>query len=197
MPDNAPAGRRKDRGDSAGLWYSASPYYRVKTDGLRKGTRRVADEFVRKEHFEEFCVRMDGQFLALEKRMEQGFAHAEKAREQNLAQIDLRLDAVNQRFEAVNQRFEAVDKRFDDMNRNIDQRFDDMNRSMGQRFDDMNRSVEQRFDDMIRSINLRFDSLENRFDDLRKIVLIMLTALVGATVVSLIGAAVKYVFFSG
>ena len=136
--------------------------------GLRKGTRRVADEFVRKEHFEEFCLRMDGQFLALEKRMEQGFAHAEKAREQNLAYVNLR--------------FEAVDQRLGDMNRNIDQRFE---------------AVDQRFDDMNRSMHLRFDSLENRFDDLRKIVLIMLTALAGATVVSVIGAAIKYVFLSG
>ena len=90
----------------------------------------MADEFVRKEHFEEFCRRIDGQFLALEKRMEQGFAHAEKAREQNLAQVDLR-------FNAVDQRFEAVDQRFDDMIRSINLRFD----SLENRFDDLRKIV--------------------------------------------------------
>ena len=79
----------------------------------------MADEFVRKEHFEEFCRRIDGQFLALEKRTEQGFAHAEKAREQNLAQVDLRFDAVDQRFDdmirSINLRFDSLENRFDDL----------------------------------------------------------------------------------
>ena len=74
----------------------------------------------------------------------------------------------------------------------VNQRFDDMKESVNQRFD----AVNQRFDDMHRSMKQGFDNLEKRFDDLRKIVLIMLTALVGATVVSVVGAAVKYIFFS-
>ena len=36
----------------------------------------MAEEFVRKEHFDEYTVRMDERFLSVEKRMEQGFAHA-------------------------------------------------------------------------------------------------------------------------
>ena len=102
----------------------------------------MAEEFVRKEHFEEFSRRMDERVLGVEKRMEQGFAHAAKEREQNHVHLN------------------------------------------------------QRFDDLKESLNQRFDNLDKRFDDLRKIVLIMLTALVGATVVSVVGAAVKYIFFS-
>ncbi len=69
----------------------------------------MAEEFVRKEHFEEFVKRVDERFLGVEKRMEQGFAHAEKAREQNLVHL--------------NQRFEQVDKRFDSLERRMDQGF--------------------------------------------------------------------------
>ena len=43
----------------------------------------MAEKFVRKEHFEEFALRMDERLVGVEKRVEQGFAHAEKAREQN------------------------------------------------------------------------------------------------------------------
>ena len=61
----------------------------------------MAEEFVRREHFEEFSLRIGERFLSLEKRMEQGFAHAEKAREQNLVH--------------VNQRFDGLEKRLDDL----------------------------------------------------------------------------------
>ena len=59
----------------------------------------MADEFVRKEHFDEFALRMDERFLGLEKRMEQGFAHAEKAREQNLVHVNQRFDSLERRME--------------------------------------------------------------------------------------------------
>ena len=52
----------------------------------------MAEEFVRKEHFEEFTRRIDERFLGVEKRMEQGFAHAEKAREQNFVHLNQRFD---------------------------------------------------------------------------------------------------------
>ena len=61
----------------------------------------MAEEFVRKEHFEEFALRMDERFLGVEKRMEQGFAHAAKERAQN--------------FIHLNQRFDSLEKRFDDL----------------------------------------------------------------------------------
>lgn len=54
----------------------------------------MAEEFVRKEHFDEFALRMDERFLGLEKRMEQGFAHAEKSREQNFVHVNQRLDSI-------------------------------------------------------------------------------------------------------
>ena len=47
----------------------------------------MAEEFVRIGQFEEFAARMSVSFESVEKRMEQGFAHAEKAREH----IDRRL----------------------------------------------------------------------------------------------------------
>ena len=142
----------------------------------------MAEEFVSKELFGEFVKRMDDRFDAQDKRIEDGFAHANQL-------ADQRYDSINQRLadaeKAREQGFVHVNQRFDDMN----QRFDDMNH----RFDDMNHP----FDDMNRSMNHRFDNLEKRFDDLRKIVLIMLAALVSATVVSVVGAAVKYIFFPG
>ena len=54
----------------------------------------MAEEFVRKEHFDEFALRMDERFLGLEKRMEQGFVHAEKSREQNFVHVNQRLDSI-------------------------------------------------------------------------------------------------------
>ena len=54
----------------------------------------MAEEFVRKEHFDEFALRMDERFLGIEKRMEQGFAHAEKSREQNFVHVNQRFDSI-------------------------------------------------------------------------------------------------------
>ena len=70
----------------------------------------MAEEFVRKDHFEEYSLRMDERFQSLEKRMEQGFAHAEKAREQNLLHLNQRFDDMNR---GMNQRFDALEKRMD------------------------------------------------------------------------------------
>ena len=54
----------------------------------------MVEEFVRKEHFDEYALCMDERFLSVEKRMEQGFSHAEKAREQNLFHINQRFDGL-------------------------------------------------------------------------------------------------------
>ncbi len=54
----------------------------------------MAEEFVRKEHFEEFV-----------KRMEQGFAHVN--------------ELADQRYDSMNQRFDGLEKRFDDQRRII------------------------------------------------------------------------------
>ena len=72
----------------------------------------MAEEFVRKEHFEEFALRMDERFLGVEKQMGQGFAHAEKAREQNLVHVNQRFDDMNRN---MNQRFDGLEKRLDDL----------------------------------------------------------------------------------
>lgn len=50
----------------------------------------MAEAFVRKEHFDEFALRMDECFLGIEKRMEQGFARAEKSRKQNFVHVNQR-----------------------------------------------------------------------------------------------------------
>lgn len=78
----------------------------------------MADEFIRKEHFDEHVLRIDERFLSLEKRMEQGFAHAEKAREQNLVH--------------VNQRFDDVEKRFDSLERRMEHGFSELHSDMRQ-----------------------------------------------------------------
>ena len=74
----------------------------------------MADEFVRKEHFDEYVLRMDERFLGIEKRMEQGFAHAEKTREQNLIHVNERFDDLNQRFDDLNRRFDGLERRMEE-----------------------------------------------------------------------------------
>ena len=77
----------------------------------------MAEEFVRTEHFDEFGRRIDERFLGVEKRMEQGFAHAAKERENILVHLNQRFDDMNQRFddmkENMNQRFDGLETRMD------------------------------------------------------------------------------------
>ena len=145
----------------------------------------MAEEFVRIGQFEEFSRRIDERFLGLEKKMEQGFAHAAKERENILVQLNQRLDdmkeSVNKRFDGVNQRFDSVNQRFDGVN----QRFGDLTESMNQRFDRVN----QRFDDMKESVSQRFDTLE-------KMVLWQNRIAVSILLV-ILAAALKYLFFPG
>ena len=61
----------------------------------------MAEEFVRKEHFDEYVLRMDERFISIERRMEQGFAHADKAREQNLVHINQRFDSLEKRMDQL------------------------------------------------------------------------------------------------
>lgn len=96
----------------------------------------MADEFVRREHFDEHVLRMDERFLSVEKRMEQGFAHAEKAREQNFIHVNQRFDDliqnINQRFDDVNQRFEGINQRFDRLERRMEEGFSELRADMRQ-----------------------------------------------------------------
>ena len=57
----------------------------------------MADELVRKEHFDEYARRVDERFLGVKKGMERGFAYAEKAREQDFVHINQRFDDMNRR----------------------------------------------------------------------------------------------------
>ena len=152
----------------------------------------MADEFVRVGQFEENSRRMDERFIALEKKMDQGFTHAAKERENILVHLNQRFDAVNQRFddmkESVNQRFDAVYQRFDGMNQGMNQRFDDMNQGMNQRFDDVHR----RLDDLIASVKQGFDTMEKRFDYQNRFVVGVVTTILAATL-AVVG---KYLFFS-
>ena len=66
----------------------------------------MAEEFVRKEHFDEYTVRMDERFLSVEKRMEQGLPTlAEKARVQNVVHLGQRFDDLKESF---NQRLDDL-----------------------------------------------------------------------------------------
>ena len=103
----------------------------------------MADEFVRKEHFDEYVLRTDERFLGLEKRMDQGFAHAEKAREQNFVHMNQRFDdllqGIDQRFEGINHRFDGINQRFDGIN----QRFDSLERRMEEGFSELRADMRQ------------------------------------------------------
>ena len=104
----------------------------------------MADEFVRREHFDEHAQRMDERFVHLEDTVNQRFLAVEKRME---------LDAAH-----TQENFAHVHQRFDDMKLSFDQRFDDMNLRFGQRFDDMN----QRFDELREVvIDLRSDMRED------------------------------------
>ena len=107
----------------------------------------MADEFVRKEHFDEYTLRMDERFahmedgmkqrfLSLEKRMDLDAAHTEK----NFAHVHQRFDDMNLRFDDVNQRF---DQRFDEANKRFDQRFDDLKEIVNDLRSDMREDMRQ------------------------------------------------------
>ena len=137
----------------------------------------MAEEFVSKELFGEFVKRMDERFDHIQKDMTSGFAHVNQIAEQ--------------RNDSINQRLADAEKAREQNMVHVNQRFDDMNH----RFDDMN----HRFDDMNRGINQRFDSLEKRFDDQRRIVVLMLSAILTAVIggaLAGLGVAAKYLFFS-
>ena len=130
----------------------------------------MAEEFVSKELFGEFVKRMDERFDHIQKDMTSGFAHVNQIAEQ--------------RNDSINQRLADAEKAREQNMVHVNQRFDDMN---------------HRFDDMNRGINQRFDSLEKRFDDQRRIVVLMLSAILTAVIggaLAGVGAAAKYLFFS-
>ena len=95
----------------------------------------MAEEFVRKEHFDEYAKRMDERFdqanALAEQRHEsvnQRLADAEKAREQNLVHITQRIDDLK---EGIDRRFEGINQRFDSLERRMDQFHADMRQMRG------------------------------------------------------------------
>ena len=141
----------------------------------------MAEDFVRIGQFEEFCRGNDQRFVDLEKKMDQGFAHATKEREHILVHlnqrfddmlsiVDLRIDGVNQRIDGVNQRFDGVNQRFDGVN----QRFDGVN----QRFD----GLSQRIDDVKDGLDKQL-AFQNKF-------------VIGMFLMMLAGL-IKFLFFDG
>ena len=95
----------------------------------------MAEEYVRKEHFDEFAKRVDERFdhanVLAEQRydsLNQRLADAEKAREQNLIHISQRFDDMNQRFDDMK---EGVNQRFDSLERHMDQIHADMRQMRG------------------------------------------------------------------
>lgn len=85
----------------------------------------MAEEFVRKEHFDEFAKRMDERFdhanaLAEQRHdsISQQLADAEKAREENLIHIGQRFDDMK---EGVNQRFDSLERHMDQIHADMRQ----------------------------------------------------------------------------
>ena len=94
----------------------------------------AADEFVRKEHFDEF-----------ERRMDERFDHANALAEQRHASINQRLADAEK---AREQNLIHISQRFDDMKEGIDQRFGDLKEGINQRFDSLERHMDQIHADM-------------------------------------------------
>lgn len=95
----------------------------------------MAEEFVRKGHFDEFAKRMDDRFdhanaLAEQRHasINQRLADAEKARQENLVHIGQRFDDLNQRFDDLK---EGINQRFDSLERRMDQFHADMRQMRG------------------------------------------------------------------
>ena len=95
----------------------------------------MAEEFVRKEHFDEFAKRMDERFdhaneLAEQRHasINQRLADAEKSREENLVHISQRFDDLNQRFDDLK---ESINQRFDSLEKHMDQFHADMRQMRG------------------------------------------------------------------
>ena len=85
----------------------------------------MAEEFVRKEHFDEFAKRVDERFDHANTLAEQRYASinqrlagAEKSREQNLVHITQRFDDLK---EGINLRFDSLERRMDQFHADIRQ----------------------------------------------------------------------------
>ena len=95
---------------------------------------------------------------------------------------------------------------FEESLRRIDERFVGLEKKMEQGFahaakerEQISVHLSQRFDDLKESVSERFDGLEKRFDDQRRIVVLLLSAIVtavGAGALAGVAAAFKYVILS-
>ena len=79
---------------------------------------------------------------------------------ESLAEIKAQFKVIDQRFDAVDQRFDAVDQRFDA----VDQRFD---------------AVDQRFETMQRTMDERFTALNDNFDRIWSLMLVVIAGIFG------------------
>ena len=92
----------------------------------------MADEFVRKEHFDEHVLRIDERFAHLEDTVKQRFLSLEKRMDLDAAHLEKNFAHVNQRFDDMNLRFDAMDRRFDDMKEAVNDLRSDMREDMRQ-----------------------------------------------------------------
>ncbi len=75
----------------------------------------MADEFVRKEHFDEHVLRMDERFAHLEDTVNQRFLSLEKRMGLDTAHMEKNFAHVNQRFDDLNQRFDDLKEVVNDL----------------------------------------------------------------------------------
>ena len=92
----------------------------------------MADEFVRKEHFDEHVLRMDERFAHLEDAMKQRFLSLEKRMDLDAAHTEKNFAHVHQRFDDVNKRFDDMNQRFDDLKEVVNDLRSDMREDMRQ-----------------------------------------------------------------
>ncbi len=129
----------------------------------------MADTYVSSDQFDEFV-----------KRIEQGFAHAEEARVQEIALMNQRFKMVEKRFEMVEKRLEQVDQRFEQVNQrfaHVDRNFEHVDRRFAQ--------LDQRLDEF--KTDLRAD-----IQNLR----IWVIGLFGPMLFALVTAVIKWIFFT-
>lgn len=79
----------------------------------------MADEFVRKEHFDEYALRVDERFTHLEDTMNQRFLSLEKRMDLDAAHLEKNFAHVNQRLNDVNQRFDDMKEVVNDLRQDI------------------------------------------------------------------------------
>lgn len=107
--------------------------------------------------------------LAVERVVSEKYA-AKSDLAQILQEIKILREEMNLRFESSERRFEASERRFEALQKNMNSRFEALREDMDQRFDEHDRRIEantRSIESLREDMNHRFDRVEQKFEDLK------------------------------